>query len=128
MQELKCPECGHPNPDIRELGYTLPWTCGNCPHIWRLQDLKPTMAEAVLHERGALLERKHSQGLTADEEERLYWLTCESRRLCPTVTPEMNAAVEALNARIDERQARLKTPNVRAKRATPEKEHDEHND
>ena len=42
MQELKCPECGHLNPDIRELGYTLPWTCGNCPHIWRLQDVMPT--------------------------------------------------------------------------------------
>lgn len=39
MQELKCPECGHLNPDIRELGYTLPWTCGKCPHIWRLQDV-----------------------------------------------------------------------------------------
>ena len=44
MQELKCPECGHLNPDIRELGYTLPWTCGNCPHIWRLQDLMPAQA------------------------------------------------------------------------------------
>lgn len=42
MQELKCPECGHLNPDIRELGYTLPRTCGNCPHIWRLQDVMPT--------------------------------------------------------------------------------------
>ena len=21
-----------------ELGYTLPATCGNCPHVWRLQD------------------------------------------------------------------------------------------
>ena len=41
MQELKCPECGHLNPDIRDLGYTLPWTCGNCPRIWRLQDLMP---------------------------------------------------------------------------------------
>lgn len=41
MQELKCPECGHLNPDIRELGYTLPGTCGNCPHIWRLQDVMP---------------------------------------------------------------------------------------
>ena len=38
MRELKCPDCGHLNPDIRELGYTLPATCGNCPHIWRLQD------------------------------------------------------------------------------------------
>ena len=41
MQELICPECKHRNPDIRELGYTLPWTCGNCPHVWRLQDLGP---------------------------------------------------------------------------------------
>lgn len=41
MQELKCPECGHLNPDIRELGYTLPFTCNKCPHIWRLQDLMP---------------------------------------------------------------------------------------
>lgn len=38
MRELKCPDCGHLNPDIRELGYTLPATCGNCPHVWRLQD------------------------------------------------------------------------------------------
>ena len=44
MQELKCPECGHLNPDIRELGYTLPWTCGKCPHIWRLQDVMPAQA------------------------------------------------------------------------------------
>ena len=39
MKELKCPECGHKNPDIRELGYKLPWTCGKCPHVWRLQDV-----------------------------------------------------------------------------------------
>lgn len=44
MQELKCPECGHLNPDIRELGYTLPWTCGKCTHIWRLQDVMPLQA------------------------------------------------------------------------------------
>jgi hypothetical protein len=41
MQELKCPDCGYLNPDIRELGYTLPYTCGKCPHIWRLQDVGP---------------------------------------------------------------------------------------
>ena len=41
MNELKCPDCGHLSPDIRELGYTLPRTCGKCPHIWRLQDLGP---------------------------------------------------------------------------------------
>ena len=44
MQELKCPDCGHLNPDIRELGYTLPATCGHCPHIWRLQDVMPLQA------------------------------------------------------------------------------------
>ena len=52
MHELKCPDCGHLNPDIRELGCTLPRTCGHCPHIWRLQDLGPleapkTKAEAL---------------------------------------------------------------------------------
>ena len=41
MKELKCPDCGHLNPDIREIGRTLPATCGRCPHIWRLQDLGP---------------------------------------------------------------------------------------
>lgn len=41
MQKLKCPECGHKNPDIRELGHTLPFTCNKCPHIWRLQDVTP---------------------------------------------------------------------------------------
>jgi len=39
VQELKCPSCGYLNPDIRELGYTLPRTCGKCPHVWRLQDV-----------------------------------------------------------------------------------------
>ena len=50
MQELKCPSCGYLNPDIRELGYTLPRTCGQCPHVWRLQDTgmkTPTAAEAL---------------------------------------------------------------------------------
>lgn len=52
MKELACPSCGHRNPDIRELGYKLPLTCGRCPHIWRLQDLGPiegpkTRAEAL---------------------------------------------------------------------------------
>ena len=52
VQELKCPDCGYLNPDIRELGYSLPWTCGRCPHIWRLQDLgsieaPKTKAEAL---------------------------------------------------------------------------------
>ena len=52
MLEIKCPDCGHLNPDIRELGYTLPATCGRCRHIWRLQDVggydKPkTKAEAL---------------------------------------------------------------------------------
>ena len=50
MQELKCPDCGHLNPDIREIGYSLPRTCGACPHVWRLQDLgpfkPPTLKEA----------------------------------------------------------------------------------
>ena len=41
MGELICPDCKHRNPDIRELGYTLPFTCSNCRHIWRLQDLGP---------------------------------------------------------------------------------------
>lgn len=52
MKELKCPACNYLNPDIRELGYTLPFTCGRCPHIWRLQDmgqleLPKTKAEAL---------------------------------------------------------------------------------
>ena len=55
MQELKCPDCGHLNPGIRELGYTLPWTCAKCPHIWRLQDVKPTCAEPVTPERDDFL-------------------------------------------------------------------------
>ena len=47
MQELKCPECGHINIDIREFGHRLPYTCARCPHIWRLQDLKPQVAQNV---------------------------------------------------------------------------------
>jgi uncharacterized Zn finger protein len=49
MRELKCPDCGHLNPDIRELGYTLPYTCGACPHVWRLQDVatREELAEMV---------------------------------------------------------------------------------
>lgn len=39
MKELKCPECGYKNPDIREHGYPLPATCNRCSHIWRVQDL-----------------------------------------------------------------------------------------
>jgi hypothetical protein len=47
MKEIQCPSCGYRNPDIRELGYRLPWACGKCPHIWRLQDLpdKPLSLE-----------------------------------------------------------------------------------
>lgn len=41
MQNIKCPDCGNLNPDIRELGYTLPATCGHCLHMWRLQDVDP---------------------------------------------------------------------------------------
>ena len=41
MQQLKCPDCGHLNPDIREIGHKLPFTCNKCPHIWRLQDVPP---------------------------------------------------------------------------------------
>ena len=55
MQELKCPDCGYLNPDIRELGYSLPWTCGRCPHIWRLQDLGPIEAPKTKEEALAFL-------------------------------------------------------------------------
>lgn len=41
MQNIKCPDCGNLNPDIRDLGYTLPATCGHCLHMWRLQDVDP---------------------------------------------------------------------------------------
>lgn len=39
MNELKCPECAYLNPDIRGLGYKLPYACLKCDHVWRLQDL-----------------------------------------------------------------------------------------
>lgn len=68
MQELKCPDCGYLNPDIRELGYSLPWTCGRCPHIWRLQDLGPIEATMTKSEALAFLAEV---GLTAPEYMRL---------------------------------------------------------
>ena len=48
MQELKCPDCGYLNPDIRELGYALPRSCGACSHVWRLQDIPPIDAAAEM--------------------------------------------------------------------------------
>ena len=58
--------------------------------------------EEVMRERVMLLVRKHSHGLTADEAERLDWLTAEARRLCPCVTPEMQADMEAFLARAEQ--------------------------
>lgn len=52
MKEIICPDCRYKNPNIRELGYKLPWACNNCSHIWRLQDLdlneKPKTKEEAL--------------------------------------------------------------------------------
>jgi len=82
MKELLCPSCGRRNPDIRELGYTLPWTCGHCPHIWRLQDLgdidvPKTKAEALaqlvrmgmLTEDGKLTEQYGGEPLPQRQEQ-----------------------------------------------------------
>lgn len=75
--------------------------------------------EDVMRERAKLIVCKHSRGLTADETARLDWLNTEAQRLCPTVTPETTAAIEAIRARLDARQARSKTPNVGANRIDP---------
>lgn len=47
MRELKCPSCGYLNPDIRELGYTLPATCGRCTHIWRFHEVSDVDVEEL---------------------------------------------------------------------------------
>jgi hypothetical protein len=70
--------------------------------------------EDVMRERAMLIGWRFSHGLTADEVARLDWLDAEARRLCPRVTPEMRAQIEVMQARIDARQARRKTPNVGA--------------
>lgn len=69
--------------------------------------------EEVMRERATLIGRKFAHGLTAEEAARLGWLNAEAQRLCPTVTPEMTAALEAIRARLDARQARRVTPNVK---------------
>jgi hypothetical protein len=66
MQDIKCPNCGHLNPDIRELGYKLPFTCGRCPHIWRLQDLMPLTRSQKLWLAG-FKRRKTAKSLPSDE-------------------------------------------------------------
>ena len=68
--------------------------------------------EEVMRERAMLIGWKFSHGLTAEETARLDWLNAEALRLCPTVTPEMTAALEAIRTRLDSRQARRKTPNA----------------
>lgn len=75
--------------------------------------------DELMKERAALIGWKFSHGLTPEEAERLDWLNAEALRLCPLVTPEMTAAVDAMRARLDAMQARRKTANVRAKRETP---------
>ena len=66
MQELKCPDCGHLNPDIRELGYRLPYTCGKCPHIWRLQDVMPKTRSQKMRAVG-FTRRPTAKSLPSDE-------------------------------------------------------------
>ena len=68
--------------------------------------------EELMKERSTLIGWKHSHGLTADEAARLDWLNTEAVRLCPLVTQEMTEAVNAIRARSNARQARIKTPNV----------------
>lgn len=72
--------------------------------------------DEVMRERAALLARKFSHGLTDAEMARLDWLKAQARRLCPTVTSEMKAAIDAMRARIDARQARRELPNAPAHR------------
>ena len=67
--------------------------------------------EDVMRERAMLIGWKHSHGLTADETARLEFLNSEALRLCPLVTPEMTAAVDAIRARLDAMQARREPPN-----------------
>lgn len=74
--------------------------------------LPPPGVDDVMRERAMLIGRKRSHGLTADEVARLDWLNAEALRLCPVVTPEMTAALEAVHQRLDAMQARRKTPNV----------------
>lgn len=68
--------------------------------------------EEVMRERAELMGWEFSRGLTTKEAERMSWLNSEARRLCPTVTQEMEAALEALRARLENRQARHKKPNA----------------
>ena len=56
--------------------------------------------EEVMRERAKLIGWNFSHGLTAEEAARLDWLNAEAQRLCPTVTPEMTAALEAIRARL----------------------------
>jgi len=75
----------------------------------RMEGLMPL--EEVMRERAKLIGWKFSHGLTAEETVRLAWLNAEAQRLCPTVTPEMTATIEAIRVRLDARQARRKPPN-----------------
>lgn len=62
--------------------------------------------DEVMRERAKLIGWKFSHGLTAEEATRLDWLNAEAQRLCPTVAPGMTAALEAIRARLEARQAR----------------------
>jgi len=66
MENIKCPDCGHLNPDIRELGYKLPFTCGHCSHIWRLQDIMHLTRSQKLLAAG-FKRRKSAKSLPSDE-------------------------------------------------------------
>jgi len=62
MRELKCPSCGHLNPDIRELGYKLPATCGRCPHIWRFHEVSEVSDVDAIRQQARDLAAKRAAG------------------------------------------------------------------
>ena len=118
MKDLKCPECGHPNPDIRELGRRLPFTCNKCPHIWRLQDVTPNpgvrslvtldaAVAAVVARHGGVRAAERATGVDKSFISRLM----TGHKVAPSAE-----TLEALGLRAVPLYEVLKTPNAKAHR------------
>ena len=117
MQELKCPDCGHLNPDIRELGHRLPRTCGHCPHIWRLQDVtlkasRPQRPRLVTLDQAVFTVVARHGGVRAAERATGVDKSFISRLMRGLKVAPSAETLEALGLRSVPLYEVLKTPNV----------------
>lgn len=125
MRTIKCPDCGKLNPDIRELGYTLPFTCNHCRHIWRIQDVppKPAMRDSLvtLDEAVAAVVAQHG-GVRAAERATGVDKSFISRLMRGQKVAPSAETLEALGLRAVPLYEVLKTPNVGGNRLAPTQE------